>query len=217
MPAYRNLDEYLTRAGVLLTNARQNPAIAAALDAVGYDDAALQQGQTLLDTARHQSDVQRKEYGDQYGATAELVQAAAAAEAVYQKHRQLVATAYKADPARLTAFTLNESKKPSFSGWLTQARRFYANLLADAAAVTALGRYKLTRARLEQGQALVQQAEQLNAVQETEKGEAQRATRARDAALDALDDWLADFKVIAKVALADDPQLLEALQLGAIP
>jgi hypothetical protein len=47
--------------------------------------------------------------------------------------------------------------------------------------------------------------------------EAQRATQARDAAIEALDDWLADFRAVARLALEDDPQLLEALQLGAIP
>ncbi|NEP46299.1 MAG: hypothetical protein F6K35_46720, partial [Okeania sp. SIO2H7] len=51
----------------------------------------------------------------------------------------------------------------------------------------------------------------LNAAQEKEKGEAQQATKTRDEALDALDDWLGDFLAIAEVALADKPQLLEAL------
>ena len=53
--------------------------------------------------------------------------------------------------------------------------------------------------------------EGLNAAQEEEKGEAQQATQTRDEAMDVLSDWLEDFLDIAEVALADRPQLLEAL------
>ena len=44
-----------------------------------------------------------------------------------------------------------------------------------------------------------------------EKGEAQAATKRRDAALDAMQDWLSDYLAIAKVALEEEPQLLEGL------
>jgi hypothetical protein len=50
-----------------------------------------------------------------------------------------------------------------------------------------------------------------NLTQEKEKGEAQAATQTRDQALDALQEWLSDYLAIAKVALEDNPQLLEAL------
>ena len=48
-------------------------------------------------------------------------------------------------------------------------------------------------------------------MQEKEKGQAQAATQKRDAALDDLQDWLSDYLAIAKVALEDNPQLLEGL------
>ena len=63
-------------------------------------------------------------------------------------------------------------------------------------------------------QAQVEQAMTLNTAQEREKGEAQEATKQRDAALKALDEWLVDFRVIARIALEDNPQLLEALNIG---
>jgi len=45
-------------------------------------------------------------------------------------------------------------------------------------------------------------------VQEKEKGEAQDATEKRDARLDKMDRWMADFKQIAQIALEDNPQWL---------
>jgi len=51
--------------------------------------------------------------------------------------------------------------------------------------------------------------------QQTTKGAAQAATRARDEALDGLHRWMRDFLAIARIALADQPQRME--QLGIDP
>jgi hypothetical protein len=56
---------------------------------------------------------------------------------------------------------------------------------------------------LHAAQEQVAQAFALNSVQEQEKGEAQAATKQRDAAAEALDEWLSDFRVVAKIALTN--------------
>ncbi len=212
-----NLDEYLMRTGVAIANARKNPNISAALEIFGYDDAVLQQGQDLLDATRNLSDVQRKEYGDQYAATAALNEAQEKAGRLYTAHRKLAALAFKGDTARLTAMAMDGPKKKSRSGQLTQGRRFYKHLLDDEQAIEVMGRFRITREKLAEVQALFDQIETLNQTQKDETGEAQRATKARDAALDELHEWMGEFKTVAQIALADDPQLMESLQFGAIP
>lgn len=47
-----SMPNYFAGATTILTNAQEQADIAAAFDAFGYDAAALQEGQTLLDTAR---------------------------------------------------------------------------------------------------------------------------------------------------------------------
>ncbi len=47
--------------------------------------------------------------------------------------------------------------------------------------------------------------------------EAMTATKERDAAIDALDVWLSEFRTVARIALADNAQMLEALQFGVVP
>lgn len=56
----------------------------------------------------------------------------------------------------------------------------------------------------------MQAVAEANAVQEKEKGEAQEA-KLRDAALDALDQWMSDFIAIARLALEERPQYLKKL------
>ena len=48
---------------------------------------------------------------------------------------------------------LDQRKKRGLSDWLTQANLFYANLLANPDDLAAMGRFRMTRERLAEGQA----------------------------------------------------------------
>ncbi len=213
---YVSMDQFLSQARLAIHNARHTPDILAALSAFGYDEARLQEGAALLAEAESLHARQVKEYGEQYQATAALNQARQAAEGRYNTHRRLARIALKGEPERQKAIKLQESRKRSLSGWLQQASVFYANTLGDAEVLAGLARFNVTQADLEAAQAAVQQVADLDAAQEREKSEAQRATKERDAALDALGDWLADMKEVARIALADDAQMLEALQFDVV-
>jgi hypothetical protein len=212
-----SLDEYLMRAGVAIDNARRNVRIFDAVSAYGYDAGVLQHGRALLDAVRAANDAQRREYGAQYAATAALKETWARANRVYGDHRKIAAIVFRDAPDRLTALELDRPKRKDFSGWLTQARLFYGNLLANPDDLAAMDRFRITREKLVEGQALIEQTEALNRAQQDAKGRARQATRARNAALAELQQWMNDFRTIAKITLADDPQLLESLQLAVVP
>ena len=209
-----SLSDFFTEATVQLTNAQEHTDIAAALDAFGYDAATLQEGQALLDAARNLYDAQIKEYGEQHAATQAFAEASQQADKAYAAHRRLAKIAFKNDAQRKTDLHLSEIKPRAFNPWHEQARHFYAALLADTEAQSQLARYKVTLEAIQAAQAKVEQAFTLKTSQEQEKGEAQEATQKRDAAIAALDEWLSDFKVVARIALEDTPQLLEALNIG---
>ena len=211
-----SLSDFFTEATVLLTNALEHPEIAAALEALGFDAAVIQEGMALLEDARSLYDLQIREYGEQHAATQVFAEASRQADKVYATHRRLAKIAFKNDPQRKTDLHLNEIKPRAFSPWYEQARHFYTALLADADAQTQLARYKVTLEAIQAAQTKVEQAFTLKTSQEQEKGEAQEATQKRDAAIAALDEWLSDFKVVARIALEDTPQLLEALGLRTI-
>ena len=85
----------------------------------------------------------------------------------------------------------------------------------DPDTVAASGTIGIAQTELEDAQARIAATGRADAIQEAEKGDAQRAKDTRDEALEALDDFMDPFVGIARVALAGDPQLLEKLMITA--
>jgi hypothetical protein len=106
---------------------------------------------------------------------------------------------------------LNEDYPWSISDWLTQARLFYTAALKSPEIQDKLKEFAVTAEKLQAGLALVDGVESLNSQQEVEKGEAQQATRDRDAAFAALDKFMYAFNKIARLLLTEKPEHLEKL------
>ncbi|MBI9038875.1 MAG: hypothetical protein JEY97_12135, partial [Bacteroidales bacterium] len=70
---------------------------------------------------------------------------------------------------------------------------------------------KITLEVLSQANSQLSEVEQAQADYIRESGETQQATEAKDDAFETLDEWMYDFKLVARIALADKPQLLEVL------
>ena len=212
-----NINAFLQQARLGVKNAQDVPEIAAALAAYGFDAARLQAGAALLAQAEQLQAAQVKEYGEQYQATAGLNEARDKAAALYDTHRRLAKLALRSDPEAQKALLLHENKKRGLDAWLGQAGVFYKNVLGVPAALAALARYNVTETELLAGQTAVNLVGDLKAAQEREKSDAQKSTKTRDKALDDLNDWYTEFRELALIALADNPQRLEALGLAVIP
>ncbi|WP_370086388.1 hypothetical protein [Ekhidna sp.] len=205
------MDGKLLFAGNLLTNASSNTDIATALATFGYTTEKLDEGKALLDAARNLVDKQKQEYGEQFAATDAMNAAREVANGQYMMHLKIARIALKNDRGAEESLRLRGDRKDSFSGWLNQAKAFYANALASQSIIDAFGRFGITQEKLQAGQALVADAEQKLNEQLKEKGEAQQATLERDAALDSLNDYISDLVAISRIALEDKPQYLEML------
>lgn len=211
-----NINAFLQQVGLGIQNAQSGPEIASALAAFGFSAERLRTGADLLERAEALQAAQVKEYSEQYQVTAELSKAREQADGLYDTHRRLAKLALRDDPEAQKALLLHESKKRGLDAWLGQAGVFYKNLLGDSDVMAMLARYNVTTAQITAGQTAVVAVANLNAVQEKEKSEAQKATKSRDEALDALDDWYTEFRELARIALESDPQRLEALGLGPV-
>lgn len=78
-----------------------------------------------------------------------------------------------------------------------------------------IGEYGYTPEKLKEEAALIEQVTAKNLIQKKEMGEAQEATQNRDKKLDDLATRISGLRAVAKVALDDNPQMLEKLGILA--
>ncbi|MGB3788039.1 MAG: hypothetical protein WA949_08515 [Phormidesmis sp.] len=206
-----SIDTLLSDAQLAIDNALNNPTILEYLADFGYTKAKIQQGKQLYSAAAATQLTQQSEAGGQISATTDVNEAWETAKKSYMRFLKVAHVAFKRNSGVATQLDLDGTRKKSLSGWMAQANQFYKNALGDKAVLLELKEFGITDQKLKAGLAELAVIEQANLVQEKEKGEAQSATQKRDAALDELQDWLSDYLAIAKVALEEDPQLLEGL------
>jgi hypothetical protein len=209
------IDEFLLSSRVMIENALSDPGIKMALANYGYTEEKLQAGKVLYDEASGLQSSQKKEYGEQVAATAELNNNWDAANREYMKTLKIARVAFKDNLKANKAVMLYGSRKESLSGWLEQAKVFYANILGDSELKNLLSGYGYTQEKLQQEAGHIEHIVGKHLQQKKELGEAQEATETRDKKLDELAKWVSDLRAVAKVALGDNPQQLEKLGILA--
>ena len=207
----KSIDQRLADAQLAINNSLNSSKIMAAVTPFGFDLAALQAARGLYEQCMDLVAIQKQEYGEQHEATAVLQTIWDSANRTYMNSRKISRIALRDRPKAQSTLGLNVKLKRSIGGWMEQTAVFYSNMLRNPDFVTAMGAYGYDEAKLEAEAALMQEVVTANGVQEDERGDAQEATKTRDAKLDELDQWLADYKVIARIALQDTPQMLEKL------
>jgi hypothetical protein len=194
-----------------ILGALNNQEIQSKLSAYGYTPERMSEGKSLLDHVTRLMTIQVNEYGSQYQATDELGKQWTSAYAAYMITLKVVRVAFKGQHDQLARFNATGKRNRSLSGWLRDARILYTNLLNASETITALAAFGYTPERLQQELQVVNEVENLHSKQLSEKGDAQQATLERDKAFDELSNWYSNFRAIARIALYDTPQLLEAL------
>jgi hypothetical protein len=115
------------------------------------------------------------------------------------------------DKAQLSALGLPGTMPLNTAGFLAAAYTLFDN----ARTLPALADYGYDSPKLQSERLKIAAYDTANQQQEAAKGAAQQATREQDAALQALNDWTAQYLKIAKVALSGKPQLLEKIGVVA--
>ncbi|WP_446007960.1 hypothetical protein [Candidatus Electrothrix sp.] len=209
--SHQSIEQRLETYHIGLTNARDVTELQSRLAVFGYTPHKLNQLLALYQEVFDLYMARANEYSEQLAATHAFQEAWHTAHTDYIRLVKLGRIILKDDYAAYVKLTLNEERKKSFSGWLTQARTFFNALLADSALLAQYDRYGSDQDAIQAAFALVQAAEQANTAKVKETGEAQQATQERDARLDVLDSNMSEFYSLARLACEDAPQLLEML------
>jgi len=206
-----NVDEILFQSGLRINNSLSDPLILNAVSLMGYNQEKLLEGQNLLDEATTLVETQKREYGEVDAAQQVFDDQRKNAHKVYMAVLAISKIAFKGDVQAISTLDLTGRRASTFSGWLNQTRSFYRAILANEAWKTELAKYGQTEAMLTGELAMIDAVATASENKKKEMGDAQNATQERDEKIEELAEWVTDYEVIARIALADKPQLLEKL------
>lgn len=193
---------------LLIDNTTRNAEIQKKLTQFGYAMKRVQDGKTLLEKAVMLHDIKTERY-DEHSDIAKLVKSEEkAARATFIDHIATVKFAFRHDQETLHKLKLNGISY-KLSVWTSQAMLFYKRIEPHMDLLEQ--DYKLKREEVAQSKAAIEAVIAAWQQRLEKKGQAEEATRVRDEAFKALRAWRTEFQNIAKFALKDTPQLLEAL------
>jgi hypothetical protein len=206
-----SIEARLTTAQVAIESALNDNELRDAFETYGYSSDHVQQGYTLHQRAVTLYQRQQAQYGQLYAGSDDASNLRKQAYNTYINHITLACVVFRANRGALQTLKLVGNRETSLAGWLLQARQFYSNALSNEMIGTKLAEYGLTRDKLEAGKQQISAVDADSVVQRQRKGVARLATKQRDEALAALDAWMRDFRIIARIALTDQPDLLKRL------
>lgn len=198
---------------VTFENAASQEQISTTLAEYGYDSAAMATGKALYDATRQAYDSNTKETDESTAAYAVFESKKQELVNIYSSHRKKAKVVFRKDTVTADRLAITGSLPQAYVKWLETVKKFYTISIESAKIQTALSRMKITLDDLNTANAIIPEVEATRSSYLKEKGESQDATKAKDSAFSELDDWMSEFYAVAKIALEDNPQLLEALGL----
>lgn len=199
--------------GKLFTNAKENTTLAKELAEYGYDEAAMAAGKALYDKAVELYKANVKDTQSETTAYATFSKKLEEVDKVYVADRKKARIIFKGQSDTLKNLKLTGKPSRAIAHALDEMKTLYETLERDATLAKPLERLKIDAAHIKAQLDAIAEAEKAYTVYQNEKGESQQATKNKDKAFEALEKWVREFFSIAKIALEDQPQLLESLTL----
>ncbi len=196
---------------VALENAVTQPEISTVMAELGYDSALIEEGKATLTKTRKAYDANKVEDDETSVAYSTFSSKKEHLEDIFSLHRKKAKVVFRNDATTMDKLAITGSIPRAYVKWLETVKKFYSVALSDETIQTKLVRLKITKKDLTATNKLILELETARAEYQKEKGESQNATKAKDAAFAEIDDWMSEFYAVAKIALEDSPQLLEAL------
>ena len=204
----KRIDAQLREVHLAIEGALQNPVILNKLSKVGYTKQVLLQGESLVKEVERLRSWQDEGKGMQKKATKNFRAARQEVHTAYMRHIAIVRLDLDPKSELWDVLKLIGPREQSIAGWLVQVSAFYNNLNRVQEILDA---HRITAEEIAQIQAMIQAIDAHQLGQSKGKSEKQRATKQREKALKEVQEWMADFLYIARHALKDDKQLMEAL------
>ncbi|RUT78560.1 hypothetical protein DLK05_08255 [Ancylomarina longa] len=196
---------------VALSNAEAQSDIATTMATYGYTPEVIGEGKKLLADTMNVYNFNKQENNEARASRAEFDAKSSAINNTYSKHRKLARVIFRNDELSLQKLALKGRTPCAYINWLTTTKTFYSEIIADENVQSKLARFKFTKEEAESSLASIADLEACRLTYLREIGESQEATRVKDNTFAELDHWMQDFYTVAKIAMEEKPQLLEAI------
>jgi hypothetical protein len=203
----KGISQLFADAQCCIDNASAHPEIQKKMNQHGFTPKRILEGSAILDTAKSLQFDKQQKYGEKDQVTSQVKTDMLQARQNMEDHVAIVKFAFRKDPSTLKLFNVPRISR-KVEAWLLQASDFYR---VAATHSNTLAPHGLGAEEISQSAAMVEALSNARNQRMMKKGDAEEATRQRDTSVKALKAWLRDFRAIAKVALRDSPQLMEAL------
>ena len=203
--------ETLEQYRVALENVETQTEIATIMAEFGYDETLIAEGKALFTQTRQTYDSNKKEddeTSESYQSFSTLKESLAKTYTLHKKKGKII---FSKDTITLNKLSLSGSLPTSYIKWLETVKKFYTVASSDTAIQSKLSRLKVTTEQLNNAIQLITTLEAARSKYLREKGESQDATKLKDKAFGEIDEWMSEFYAVAKIALEENPQLLESL------
>ncbi|GIM55247.1 hypothetical protein [Capnocytophaga cynodegmi] len=208
---YLSNEQMLQNFGAMFENLSKEGDLKTELAEYGYDDAKIAEGKALYDEARKTFDANIKETREETSASLAFQEKYQNVQKKYSTHRKKARIVFEDNEEALRQLKLKGSAARAIATAMEEMRAFYLLLDTTPNLLTSLKQLKINEEDVKNQLQELPEVEKAYATYLQEKGESQQATRDKNKAFETLDKWVSKFHKVAKIALEDRPQLLEAL------
>ncbi len=187
---------------------RQQADMMRQLAQYGCDNKFVNEGEKICKQFQSFSEQQEEAQRKSREATQSLGETRNFIQGRYMQHLKLSRLAFQDNPSISEALGFKGPRKTRLDGWLRQTRDFYRNAISYA---ESLEKFGVPRHELEESQTLLVQMIELSSLQKQAQSQAQVLTRKKQETQTALEQWYRKLIKVARLALEDEPQQLEAL------
>ncbi|MEK6478089.1 hypothetical protein WJR50_11160 [Catalinimonas sp. 4WD22] len=204
----RTVSSELVQAHIAIENALSHEPILKKLAAFNYNQKRMLEGKVLKEELEMLESVKQDKYGQQFSSTDSIYAQQKEIMQRYKQHCKRARMAFEGQRGILEQLQLPGKRKGDFHGLMGQIKAFYTKIEQYAEQVS---KFNISPEEVAQTKAMLEALSAARLQQQQSKGEAQHATHQRDAKRKELRKWMSQFRKVARIALADEPQLLESL------
>lgn len=211
-----SLEDYFQNSKTALTNAKVNNKIYPLISAYNLTSEKLENGLSLLAQLVAADKAKIDAHGSQLVARNTLVKLLEEAHPVYMEHANFAKLYCRTNTARLARMMLLTPREKNVNGWIRQTDTFYTNVFLDPELITSLEASTITADKLNANYEKVKAVDAASIKYQEAIGLAQTATAKRNKLMEEFDFYMTEVIFIFRVALKNEPQLLEILKISVL-